>query len=56
MEHPFAGGRMVRAVLRREGDCVGRRRVTTLMRRMGLEALYRKPSNSRRDPAHPVYP
>ena len=56
LEHPFAGSRMLRGMLRREGLSAGRRHVTTLMRRMGVEALYRKPNTSRRHPRHPVYP
>ena len=56
LEHPFAGCRMLRDMLRREGLSSGRRHVTTLMRRMGIEALYRKPNTTRRHPRHPVYP
>jgi putative transposase len=56
LAHPFAGARMLRALLRQEGLTIGRRHVATLMRRMGLEALYRKPHLSRRHPAHQVYP
>ena len=56
LEHPFAGSRMMRDMLRREGSTCGRRRVGTLMRRMGIEALYRRPNTSRRHPGHPVYP
>ena len=56
LEHPFCGSRMLRDMLRREGFDVGRRHVGTLMRRMGIEALYRKPNTSRKHPAHPVYP
>ena len=56
LNHPFAGSRMLRDLLRLDGIAVGRRHVTTLMRRLGLEALYRKPNTSRRNPAHPVFP
>ena len=56
LEHPFAGSRMLRDLLRREGVEVGRRHVATLMRRMGIEAIYRKPNTSRKHPAHPAYP
>jgi putative transposase len=56
LAHPFAGARMLRDLLRQEGLAIGRRHVATLMRRMGLEALYRKPHLSRRHPAHRVYP
>ncbi|MBU6482653.1 MAG: IS3 family transposase [Nitrospirae bacterium] len=53
---PFAGARMLRDLLRREGHSSGRRHVSTLMTRMGITAVYRKPRTSQRHPAHPVYP
>jgi putative transposase len=56
LERPFAGSRMLRDMLNREGFEVGRRHVATLMRRMGIEALYRKPNTSRKHPGHHVYP
>ena len=56
LDYPFAGSRMLRDLLRQEGQAIGRRQVATLMRRIGLEALYRKPHLSRRHPAHRVYP
>jgi len=56
LEHPFAGARMLRDLLVREGHAVGRKHVATLMRRMGIEALYRRPRTTRRHPAHPVFP
>lgn len=57
LEYPYAGARMLRDFLRR-GDHpeVGRKRVKTLMKRMGIDALYRKPNTSQRHPRHPVYP
>jgi putative transposase len=56
LEYPFAGSRMLRDMLRREGQAVGRKHVGTLMKKMGIEALYRKPNTSRRHDAHPIYP
>jgi putative transposase len=56
LEHPFAGARMMRDMLKARGFEVGRKHVATLMRRMGIEALYRKPNTSKRHPAHPVFP
>ena len=56
LEHPFAGSRMLRDLLNREGHDVGRRHVATLMRRMGIEAIYRKKNTSRAHPGHRVYP
>jgi putative transposase len=56
LERPFMGARMLRLTLRRAGYTVGRRRVGTLMRRMGIEALYRKPNTSKKHPEHQVFP
>lgn len=56
LEHPFAGSRMLRDLLNRRGFTVGRKRVATLMTRMGIEALYRKPNTSHPHPTHPIYP
>jgi len=56
LELPFAGARMLRDLLRQEGFTVGRKHVATLMRRMGLEALYRRPRTTQRSPAHKIYP
>jgi putative transposase len=56
LEYPFAGARMLRDFLTREGVRIGRKHVSTLMRRMGIEALYRKPNTSKRHPAHAVHP
>ena len=53
LEHPFAGARMLRDLLRHDGWSVGRKHVVTLMRRMGVEALYRKANTSRRHAAYP---
>ena len=56
LEHPFAGSRMMRDFLKAEGHFIGGKHVATLMRTMGIEALYRKPNTSRRYAAHPIYP
>lgn len=56
MEFPFAGARMLVRLLRREGHGVGRRCVRTLMKRMGVEALYCKPNTSRRNAQHKIWP
>lgn len=57
LEWPAAGSRMLRDLLKlHHGIEVGRRHVATLMRRMGLQALYRKPNTSKKHPRHPVYP
>ena len=56
LEHPFAGARMLRDLLALDGVMVGRKHVSTLMRRMGIEALYRKPNTSRRNGRDAIYP
>ena len=56
LAYPFAGARMLRDLLQRDGHAIGRRHVATLMRRMGIEAVYRKPHTSQRHRAHRVYP
>jgi putative transposase len=56
LNHPFAGARMLRDLLRLEGVSVGRRHVSTLMKKMGIEALYRRPNTSRKHPQNPVFP
>jgi putative transposase len=56
LEHPFAGARMLRDLLRLDGFGIGRKHVATLMRTMGIEALYRKANASQRHPEHRIYP
>ena len=56
LSRPFAGSRMLRDMLNREGFDVGRKHVGTLMARMGIEALYRKPNTSKKHPGHTVHP
>ena len=56
LDHPFAGSRMLRDLLRGEGAVIGRERVAALMRRMGIEALYRRPNTSKPAPGHKIYP
>jgi putative transposase len=68
LEHPFAGSRMLRDLLRdllhdllhdllrAEGIAIRRLAVATLMRRMGIEARYRRPNTSKPAPGHEIYP
>ena len=56
LQFPFAGSRMLRGLLAGEGIKVGRRRVRTLMKRMGIEALYRRPRTTKPEPDHKIYP
>ncbi len=56
LDYPFAGSRMLRDLLRGEGVAIGRDRVATMMRRMGIEALYRRPNTSKPAPGHKIYP
>jgi putative transposase len=43
-------------LLKREAIRVGRKHVGTLMKRMGIEALYCKPNTSRRHAKHRIWP
>jgi len=56
MDYPFAGSRMMKGLLRQEGFSAGRLHVASLMKRMGIEALYRKPNTSKPAPGHKIYP
>ena len=56
LEFPFAGSRLLRDLLAGEGRKIGRRHVTTLMKRMGIEALYRRPRTTKPEPGHKIYP
>jgi len=56
LDCPFAGSRMLRDILRREGFTIGRRHVATLMKRIGIEAIYRRPNTSKPAPGHKIYP
>src|SRR6202051_4590152 len=56
LELPFAGSRMLRDLLNAEGVVIGRQHVATLMKRMGIEAIYRKPNTSKPAPGHQIYP
>ena len=56
LEFPFAGSRMLRDLLRQEGIAIGRQHVATLMKKMAIEAIYRRPNTSKPAPGHKVYP
>jgi putative transposase len=56
LEFPFAGSRMLRDLLNAEGVEIGRQHVATLMKRMGIEAIYRKPNTSKPTPGHKISP
>lgn len=56
LDYPFAGSRMLQGLLNAEGHDVGRLHVRTLMRKMGIEAIYRRPNTSKPAPGHKVYP
>ena len=56
LDYPFAGSRMLRDLLGRTGVSVGRRHVASLMKRMGIEAIYRRPRTSKPGPGHKIYP
>jgi putative transposase len=56
LNYPFAGSRMLRDMLAQQGFEVGRRHVRTLMRRMAIETLYRRPNTSKPAEGHRIYP
>jgi putative transposase len=56
LEYPFAGARMLQGLLSADGCKIGRRHVKTLMRRMGIEALYRRPRTTKPEPGHKIFP
>nr|WP_153039823.1 IS3 family transposase [Pseudovibrio sp. Ad37] len=56
LEHPFAGSRMLQQLLKAEGFDIGRRRVRSLMKRVGIEAIYRRPNTSKPAVGHKIYP
>ncbi|CAK7261915.1 transposase (plasmid) [Shinella sp. WSC3-e] len=56
LDYPFAGSRMLQGILRGEGLETGRRHVATLMKKMGIEAIYRRPNTSKPAPGHKIYP
>ena len=56
LKYPFYGSRKVRDELKDRGFKVGRGHVRTLMRKMGIEALYQKPRLSEPHPGHKIYP
>jgi putative transposase len=56
VDYPFAGSRMLQGLLKQEGLSVGRLHVATLMRKMDIEALYRRLNTSKPEPGHKVFP
>jgi putative transposase len=56
LQYPFAGSRMLRDILQNNGVTIGRKHVATLMRRIGIEALYQRPRTSKPHPGHKVFP
>lgn len=56
LKHPFMGARMLRDQLHEQGITIGRKHVKTLMKRMGIEAVYCKPNTSKKTPGHEIYP
>ena len=56
LENPYYGSRQMTRHLRRQGFCVGRKRIRRLMRKMGLTPIYQKPRTSEPHPEHRIYP
>ena len=56
LELPYLGSRGIRSELKNRGHKAGRIHVRTLMRKMGIEAVYKKPRLSKPHPGHRIYP
>lgn len=56
LEYPFAGSRMLQGLLGADGHKAGRLHISTLMKRMGIETLYRRPNTSKPAPGHKIFP
>ena len=56
MRTPFYGWPRMTVYLQNQGYAVNHKRVQRLMHQMGIQALYPKPSLSKANPAHKVYP
>jgi putative transposase len=56
LNYPFAGARMLQGMLTDEGHDAGRLHVSTLMKRMGIAAIYQRPNTSKPAPGHKIYP
>ena len=56
LDYPFAGSRMLQSFLVQEGFEIGRLHVRTLMKRMGIEAIYRRPNTSKPAQGQKIYP
>ena len=56
MDFPFAGARMLCGLLNAEGFGIGRKHTGTLMKKMGIAALYRRPNTSKSVAGHEIYP
>jgi putative transposase len=56
LEEPYLGSRGMRSALKVRGVKTGRIHVRTLMRKMGIEAIYKKSRLSKPHPGHKVYP
>lgn len=56
LDYPYFGARRIAMMLRRNGNHVSRKRVSRLMKRMGLSAIYQKPNTSKSNPEHKIYP
>jgi putative transposase len=56
LDYPFAGSRMLQGLLLAEGHKTGRLHVATLMKRMGIIAIYRRPNTSKPEPGHKIFP
>ena len=54
--YPFYGSRRMTVSLQKKGYDIGRKKVSTLMRKMGIEAIYPKPNLSKKHSGHKIFP
>lgn len=54
LDYPFAGSRMSQRLLKAEGLQTGRLHVAMLMKKMGIEAIYRRPDTSKPASGHEI--
>jgi len=56
LEYPFYGSRRLKNALMDKGYIVARKKVSRLMKLLGITAIYPKPNTSKSNPSHKVYP
>jgi len=55
-DHPYYGSRRMLIELKKSGLLINRKRISRLMKQMGVEAMYQKPNLSKANKVHKKYP